>query len=341
MVKKIIQKLTIIFALIFVFIPNNASALVFPSGWVATWGAGAPRYRLSDGSNWVTSWVQTGHDNLSNLPINIKKVELYDFLTGDNYRIEPNTITAIEISARNCTATGIWNGTATDNSYFRYIGSNIQSAGARGNEADDVFNITYYYYASSNNNSAFTGRMTLPIGLFCTGAPNTTTWAQVNAVVNFKSNQVKDYTSALNSLNNNLININNNLNDIKTNYLDVIIEKMGEQNEQQEQEKQETQQQGEQGQTDSNQSGSDVSQNTTSILNAITGFFSAFTNARPTNCNMDWGLNDYGFGVINMCQNPIPQEFQVILSIVSLLFVVPMILWLFSSIINAFKEFQS
>lgn len=339
MVKKIIQKLTIIFALIFVFIPNNSYAITFPSGWVATWGSGSPYFRLYTNKNGWTGWTQSGTQSISSLPDNVFRAEIYD-VNGDNYTIRPNTITAVNFSARNCTATGIQNN-QVNNSYFRYLGVSIQSAGARGNEQDDVFDITYYYYASNANTSNFTSRMVVPVEFFCTGAPNATTWIKVGGVANFKSNEVKDYTSALNTLNSNLVNINNNLNDIKVNYLDVIIEKMDDQTDQQEQEKQESQQQGEQSQTNSNQAGGDVQQNTTSVLNVITGFFSAFTSARPTNCNMDWGLEDYGFGVIDMCQNPIPQEFQVILSIVSLLFVVPMILWLFSSIINAFKEFQS
>lgn len=340
MVKKIIQKLTIIFALIFVFIPNNTYALQFPDGWVAEWATQSPRYRIqTTGSGWG-SWTLASTNNIPNLPNHVYRVQVANS-DGSTIATYPNRIIAIGMSARNCTFTGVSYG---DNSWFRFIGQDVSSAGARGDSGDNVFNATYYFYSSKNNSGSTNSYVDFYPDIFCT-SDNTSTWFKVNSYVQFSSNAVKDYTSALNAINSNIGNFrtdfNNQINDVKTNYLDVIIEKMDDQTDQQEQEKQESQQQGEQSQTNSNQAGGDVQQNTTSILNAITGFFSAFTSAQPTNCNMDWGLDEYGFGVINMCQNPIPSEFQVVLSIVSLLFIVPMILWLFNSIINAFKEFQS
>lgn len=107
-----------------------------------------------------------------------------------------------------------------------------------------------------------------------------------------------------------------------------------------EQDKTENQQQGEQSQTDADSTNQQTEENTQNLLGFLTSFFGAFTSAQATNCNMDWGLSQYGFGVIDMCSTQIPATFSVILSIITLLMVLPMILWLINSIIKAFKEFQ-
>lgn len=107
-----------------------------------------------------------------------------------------------------------------------------------------------------------------------------------------------------------------------------------------EQDKTENETQGEQGKTDSNSSQQTSEQNTQNLLGFLGSFFGAFTSAQATNCNMDWGMSEYGFGVIDMCSTNVPVELSTILSIITLLIVIPMVLWLFNSIINAFKEFQ-
>ena len=103
------------------------------------------------------------------------------------------------------------------------------------------------------------------------------------------------------------------------------------------QEKQQDQQQGQQGQTDSNSAGQQVEGATTSLLNVVGGFFGAFMNASATNCNFNMGII---LETVDMCSAYIPPTYNVILSIVSLLFIVPMVIWLINSILSAFKEFQ-
>lgn len=105
-------------------------------------------------------------------------------------------------------------------------------------------------------------------------------------------------------------------------------------------EKENNQQQGEQSQTDADISEQQVEGATQNILSVIGDFFGAFLSATSTNCVFNWGMAEYGFGDIDFCSIQIPAVFSVILSIVSILIIVPMVLWLFSSIIKAFKEFQ-
>lgn len=107
-----------------------------------------------------------------------------------------------------------------------------------------------------------------------------------------------------------------------------------------EEDKSENENQGEQGKTDSNSSQQTSEQNTQNLLGFLGSFFGAFTSAQATNCNMDWGMSEYGFGVIDMCASDVPVELSTMLSIIILIIVIPMVLWLFNSIINAFKEFQ-
>lgn len=107
-----------------------------------------------------------------------------------------------------------------------------------------------------------------------------------------------------------------------------------------EEQQNQAEEQGQNAQDNSDETQSQVDSKTQNLFSFITSFFGAFTNASPSNCNFDWGLADKGFGVIDMCQTNIPAELQSILSIVSILIVVPMVLWLINSIVGAFKEFQ-
>lgn len=104
-----------------------------------------------------------------------------------------------------------------------------------------------------------------------------------------------------------------------------------------EKEKAENEQQGEQGQTDAEQAGNDAEQATQSLVSVIGDFFGAFINAQATTCEFDMGII---LENVDLCAAYIPPVYNVILSIVSILMLVPMVLWLLSSISNAFKEFQ-
>lgn len=116
-----------------------------------------------------------------------------------------------------------------------------------------------------------------------------------------------------------------------------ILNELKKQESNAQQQQQEQEQQGQQGQTDSNTAGQQVEGATTSLINVIGGFFGAFINASATNCNFDMGII---LETVDMCAAYIPTTYNVILSIVSLLFIVPMVIWLINSILSAFKEFQ-
>lgn len=340
MVKKIIQKLTIIFALIFVFIPNNTYAYVYEfEGKIADIQANGIS---TSGYNWTVlnnfgAFVY-GTQNTDN-DFWVPKFSFYDNFTvktNDYVVLEYSTYAPSEMPGVCLTGSGAWDVVDCQHDFQRIDyqsfvsewwaichknNNNLCEYEIKPNDPSDVYSNAYVidhykYILRFSGTSLTTNSIQLQGALISSTTSNTRP-----KIIKISPGAVFQHGAMLND----------------------ILTFLEENNEAEEmkKEKQESQQQGEQSQTNSNQAGGDVQQNTTSVLNAITGFFSAFTNARPTNCNMDWGLSDYGFGVINMCQNPIPQEFQVILSIVSLLFVVPMILWLFSSIINAFKEFQS
>lgn len=121
----------------------------------------------------------------------------------------------------------------------------------------------------------------------------------------------------------------------------IIYRNIGlEQQRQEQQDREEQNQLGEDSQNDSNSAQQQTNQGTQNLLGFLGSFFGAFTSAQATNCNMDWGMSEYGFGKIDMCQTDIPAVFSGILSIITLLVVLPMIYWLIHSIINAFKEFQ-
>lgn len=341
MVKKIIQKLTIIFALIFVFIPKNTYAYVYEFE-----GKKADIYPSMLHTDWPGDWT-----NLSNFGSHVFATQdtsrdfwtpeitfnAFSLKTNDYVVLEYSTYSQGEIPGSCLTGYGVWDVVDCQHDFQRidyqsYVSewwaichttnNNLCEYEIRPNDPSDVYSNSYlidhYRYILRFGGTSLTNATKIKLG----GTIISSTISNNHPkFVKFSPGAVFEHGAMIND----------------------ILTFLEENNEAEEmkRDKEESQQQGQQSQTNSNQAGGDVQQNTTSVLNAITGFFSAFTNARPTNCNMDWGLEDYGFGVINMCQNPIPQEFQVVLSIVSLLFVVPMILWLFSSIINAFKEFQS
>lgn len=104
-----------------------------------------------------------------------------------------------------------------------------------------------------------------------------------------------------------------------------------------EKEKAENEQQGEQGQTDAEQAGNDAEQATQSLVSIVGNFFNAFINAQATNCEFNMGII---LENVDLCSAYIPPVYNVILSIVSILMLVPMVNWLITSISNAFREFQ-
>lgn len=132
------------------------------------------------------------------------------------------------------------------------------------------------------------------------------------------------------NISNNTFNILNELQEIK--------DKMDAEADEREQEKQEQEQQGTQSNTDSDQAGQDVESATTNLLSAITGFFGAFTSASATTCQTDWGIE--GFRNFDFCGTQVPTELRVVFTIVASIIFIPMIWFLITSILNAFKEFQ-
>lgn len=110
--------------------------------------------------------------------------------------------------------------------------------------------------------------------------------------------------------------------------------------EQMQQDKAENEAQGEASQNDANSTQQETDQKSQNLLGFLSSFFGAFTSAQATNCNLNWGMAEYGFGQIDMCSTEIPPIFRGVLSVITLLIVLPMIIWLINSIIGAFKEFQ-
>ena len=102
-------------------------------------------------------------------------------------------------------------------------------------------------------------------------------------------------------------------------------------------EQQQAEQDGQQSQTDSEVAGADAEQATQSLVSVIGDFFGAFINAQATTCEFDMGII---LENVDLCSAYIPPVYNVILSIVSILMLVPMVNWLLLSISNAFWEFQ-
>lgn len=102
-------------------------------------------------------------------------------------------------------------------------------------------------------------------------------------------------------------------------------------------EQQQAEQDGQQSQDDSEIAGADAEQATQSLISVIGDFFGAFINAQATTCVFNMGII---LETVDLCSAYIPPVYNVILSIVSILMIVPMVLWLLGSISNAFREFQ-
>lgn len=186
--------------------------------------------------------------------------------------------------------------------------------------------IVYYYFKSP-----FNGYNTNQMELYVQGALQNpdyvyapTSWS-IWAAKTTSANVSIDNTSVVNAINNQsstntqikdqITQVNNTFNQMQT----------------------DANNSGTQSQTDSNSAGQQVESATTNLIGVIGGFFGAFINANPTNCIFNMGII---LEEVDMCSAYIPTTYNVILSIVSLLFIVPMAIWLINSILNAFKEFQ-
>lgn len=134
-----------------------------------------------------------------------------------------------------------------------------------------------------------------------------------------KTNEIGDLMRAQQTQNQNIVN---NLEQINNTYTT---------------EQQQAEQDGQQSQTDAETAGTDAEQATQSLISVVGDFFGAFINAQATTCEFNMGII---LENVNLCAAYIPSVYNVILSIVSILMLVPMVLWLLSSISNAFKEFQ-
>lgn len=76
------------------------------------------------------------------------------------------------------------------------------------------------------------------------------------------------------------------------------------------------------------------------LLTAFTGFVSAITSARPTNCNLNMDMGNLNLGNVNLCQLSPPPVFQTIASIFMIAFCVPLSITTARKLINLFRSFQ-
>lgn len=105
-----------------------------------------------------------------------------------------------------------------------------------------------------------------------------------------------------------------------------------------ERQEQAAQEQSDDSEAAANSTTQDVGNATQNILQVITGFFGAFMTATATTCVTDWGIE--GFRHFDFCATQIPNELQIIFTIVASIIFLPMIWFLINSILGAFREFQ-
>lgn len=191
-----------------------------------------------------------------------------------------------------------------------------------------VWNIHYTWYIKNSTNNLALGNYLTYIGgnsrIDVTGATVILLYDPVSA------QDIQQLKDRLQSIDQNVV--------IGDQRLQYILDEIRAQDEKEEQEKQEQEQQGTDSQNDSNQAGNDVSGATTNLMSAITGFFGAFTSATATTCQTDWGIE--GFRNFDFCATQIPTELRIVFTIVASIIFIPMIWFLITSILNAFKEFQ-
>lgn len=121
---------------------------------------------------------------------------------------------------------------------------------------------------------------------------------------------------------------------------DEIAQELKEQNDKDDQDRSDIESQSSDIDSDSDDSQQAAEGTGQTLLTAFTGFVTAITSARPSNCNLNMDMGNLDLGTVNFCQLSPPQEFQTLASIFLILFCVPLSIATARKVINLFRSFQ-
>lgn len=139
-----------------------------------------------------------------------------------------------------------------------------------------------------------------------------------------------DYSSALNTINNNINNINNNLNNVK----DAI-------DNQHQEETDATQDAADEAGDSGDQSAADAENATAGLISVIGGFVNAITSASPSDCKINGKINNsFNMGELDLCSMPVPPFVQIISSLILIAICIPFAIIMFNRFIGLFRSFQ-